>query len=209
MDKLPITPVINNSKSSFLRGLAAIIMVGILMTFFELMLYYFAVRPNFKNGINSFLNSINFNFSVPPIVTNISNGLSNTAEEDGNYINILKFCLIMLEIIVLIIIFIIIIWTIKRWNSSDIKKVVQTYNTNTNITQEIINKHKKEEIAVGINILLVAIPLITSQIFLYFFAQVYEYGSEEGIELRFINSILKYQEREDEIIDLPSGTRLI
>lgn len=175
----------------FIRGVIGIFIVAIMMTIFELVLYYGFAWPKFKNSIITQLNDIGIFdskniFTENNTVLNILKGVSKNDENSDNYTNSLKAG-IMSCIIIMLFFMLIFMW----------------------VKLETITKNDifgKDIVPVVLNSLAIFVILIIFQILVLFYSMDYNYGSQDEIELRFVNSLLKA--RNEEIIDLPSGTNI-
>lgn len=175
----------------FIRGIIGIFIVAIIMSIFELILYYKFAWPKFKDSILTKLNPIgifdsdDFSTHINTIL-NILKGISKNDENNDNYINSLKATIMSFVIIILFIL------TLFMFNRLEI------------LTKNHI--FGKDIIPIILNSVVVFIVLIIFQIIILFFSLNYNYGNEEELELRFVNSLLKA--RGEQEIDLPSGTDL-
>lgn len=197
--------VVYKYDNKFLYAIVSILAVAAFMTTYELLLYFFAVKPQFLAGLDRVSNVLDIN--TPPEIVGILNGFSNNSENVGNYTNNLKFLIICLEISFMVLsMFVIIGWINNNRLNIETPYITKVLRLNKNI---IGNVQLSENVAAFMNFIIVLIPILFVQVTIFLFAKRYKYGSVDEIKLRFVNSVLKYQGRSNEIIPLPSGVKLI
>jgi len=187
-----------------MRGLFAVLLVGISMAIFETFLYYVVVKPTFVTNLSKSLSKISLDSDYDDVIdelgTDVIIGLSRTDEQVGNYTNNLKL-LSMSLIILILILAAAFVWMKMRENIqiAGNPKLMATTQYKNSIQDKIMT----------MNILFVLLPLLGFQGFLFLFAKKYNYATPHEIKLRAVNSLLDNMGREDEKIDLPSGVSLV
>ena len=202
--------VLNNP--TFLRGLFNILIVAIIVTIFELLFYYYIVAPDIVRVLDNLLTTTELP-TLPPISTappvanassppnansllvrgleylqGILKGMSESDEELNNYTNSLKAGIMGMVVAIL---FVLLLWIYNK-----LRRNVKGDRYGTDLVPATITT------------IITLVLLLGFQIFMYFFALKFQYTNTDEIDLRFINSLLKDQGREDEMIKLPSGTSL-
>jgi len=181
------------SYDSFLRGLIAILIVGLSMTIFELCLYYIPIKKTFNSSIDNSLKQIYI--GKYPIISGISEGLKITQEEAGERLNNYKLGIIVMEIIIILLV-VVITWV--HLNNVENKKINLSKVRNI---KKFMYRSSKYNWGIIPNSIFVFVILMAIDIAIFFFAQSYKFGDTDEIKLRFVNSILKYQGKEQ--IEIP------
>lgn len=178
------------NNPNFYRGVIGILFVVILMTIYEVTLYYTFVVPTFDQQI------VNLASEMKPLVIdsipgfemlqNIIYGITLNNEEDTTYIKNLKVVIMSTLIFFL---FFLLVLAFHKLN------VLTKYEPfGRDISPYLMNG------------LFIFVVLLGFQIFMIFFSLKYNFGSENEISVRFVNSLLKA--RGEKEIELPSGISL-
>lgn len=151
----------------------------------ETIIYYGFVRKEFVNGINTgLLDNIDLDL---PIDINLLEGISKNSEIRGNYINNLKLIIIVLELVVIFFMIIYMMGKIKLFKFKNTQESVSLKPT-------LIN-----------SVFILAI-LMSFQGIIVIVSGKFNYGSNNELKVRFVNSLLKAKGEPE--IDIGSGTKL-